>query len=55
MGVGQDLGASLQGGEVPDVMGAQPMSISSRDVHVRMLACSEHGQWAVVEGPAMVQ
>lgn len=55
MGVEQHLGESLQGGEVPVALDAHPMSISPRDVHVRMLDCSEHGQWAVVEGLAMGQ
>lgn len=52
VGIEQHLGGSLQGGEAPAALGAHPMSISPRDVHVRMLACLEHDQWAVVEGLA---
>lgn len=37
MGVEQHLGESRQGGEVPAALDAHPMSISPRDVHVRML------------------
>jgi hypothetical protein len=37
VGVEQHLGESRQGGEVPAALDAHPMSISPRDVHVRML------------------
>lgn len=52
-GAGKHLGESPQGGEACAALDAHPVSISPGDVHVRMLACSEHGQWAVLEGLAM--